>query len=106
MWNIPTKSQLEKIPKLYETEKIPCCDKRIYVHFFLLHNNWYVAEYDGDSLFFGFCLLENYNYGEWGYFDYEELKDIKVDGWLEVDCETEENWIVRKASEIENIKCL
>jgi hypothetical protein len=32
------------------------------------------------------------------------LKKIKIDGWLEVDCEIEEIWKVKKADEIEIIR--
>jgi hypothetical protein len=35
-----------------------------------------------------------------------ELKKIEIDGWLEIDYETEEIWIVKKASEIERIRNL
>jgi hypothetical protein len=40
---------------------------------------------------------------EWGYFSFSELKKSKLK-WLEVDYESEENWPVRKSSEIEKIK--
>ena len=43
-------------------------------------------------------------YAEWGYISLSELKSIKVGGWLEIDCELEEFWCVRKASEIEKIR--
>jgi hypothetical protein len=105
MWNVPSKERLDKIPRLYETEGIPCKNKLIYLHFFIAGANWYVVEYDGEDLFFGYAILCDHRYAEWGYFDFQELKDIKIDGWLEVDCENEESWTVRKASEIENIKC-
>ena len=103
MWNIPSKERLEKIPRLYETENIPCKDKIIHLHFFIGGCDWYVAEYDGEELFFGYAILWDHRYAEWGYFSFEELKEIKIDCWLEVDSE---NWTVRKASEIKNIKCL
>jgi len=40
----------------------------------------------------------------WGYISFSELKSIKVGGWLEIDCELEDFWRVRKASEIEKIR--
>ena len=106
MWNIPSKDRLANIPKLYETESILCKDKLIYLHFFIGACDWYVAEYDGEELFFGYANLGDPQYAEWGYFSFEELKEIKINGWLEIDCETEESWTVRKASEIKEIKNL
>jgi len=105
MWNIPTKERLEKIPKLYETEDIALADKLIYLHFFIGGCDWFISEYDGDDLFFGYAILNNDHLNaEWGYISFEELKSIKISGWLEIDCELEEHWQVKKASEIDKIK--
>ena len=41
---------------------------------------------------------------EWGYVSLSELRNIKGGGWLEVDCEREEFWEVKKAKEIEKIR--
>jgi hypothetical protein len=41
---------------------------------------------------------------EWGYIGFSELKLVKVRGWIEVDCELDEFWKVRKAGEIEKIR--
>jgi hypothetical protein len=105
MWNEPTKKRLAKIPKLYETENIPLKDKLIHLHFFIGGCDWYIAEFDGDDTFFGFAILNNdYEMAEWGYVSFRELKSIKIDGWLEVDCEVEEIWQVKKAIEIDKIR--
>jgi len=106
MWNVPTKERLSKIPKLYETENVPLKDKLIHLHFFIGGSDWFVCEYDGDDeLFFGFAILNNdYQMAEWGYVSFSELKSIKVDGWLEIDCEFEDIWQVKKAVEIEKIR--
>ena len=104
MWNEPTKERLAKIPRLYETENIPLKDKLIYLHFFIGGCDWYIAEYDGDDLFWGFAILnKDYEMSEWGYISYSELKSIKLDGRLEIDCEFEEYFLVQKAGEIDNI---
>ena len=105
MWNIPTEERLAKMPKLYETEHVPLKHKVIYLHFFIGGCDWYIAEFDGDDIFFGFAILNNdYEMSEWGYVSFSELKDIKIQGWLEVDCELEEIWQIRNASEIEKIR--
>ena len=105
MWNVPSKERLAMIPKLYETEKVPLRDKLIHLHFFIGGCDWYVAEFDGDDLFWGFAILNNdYEMAEWGYISFSELKSIKVKGWLEIDCELEEYWRVCKASDIEKIR--
>ena len=104
MINIPDGIRLSKIPKLYETEEIPLKDKLMYLHFFVCGCDWYVAEYDGDDLFWGYTILNNDTVNaEWGYFLFSELKEIKVFNLFEVDCETEDAFPVRKASEIARI---
>jgi hypothetical protein len=57
MWNEPTKEQLDKIPKLYETERVPLKEKLIWLHFFIGGCDWYVAEYDPGPLL-GICHPE------------------------------------------------
>jgi hypothetical protein len=105
MWNIPIKERMAKIPPLYRTEEIPLCEKVIYLHFFLGGCDWYIAEYDGKDLFWGFAILNNdLQMAEWGYISFSELKSLKVRGWIEVDCELDEFWKVRKACEIEKIR--
>ena len=107
MWNIPSEERLKRIPKLYETEHIALQDKLIYLHFFIGGCDWYIAEYDGEDLFWGYAILnEDHENAEWGYISFSELKEIKMAAWLEVDCELEEFWKVRKASEIEKIRNL
>ena len=104
MWNEPCRERLAKIPKLYETEHVALEDKLIYLHFFIAGCDWYIAEYDESDLFFGFAILNSdYQNAEWGYISFSELKALKVK-WLEIDCETENIWKVRKASEIEKIR--
>lgn len=105
MWNTPTQERLAKIPRLYETEHIPLRDKMIHLHFFIGGCDWYIAEYDGDDLFWGYAILNNDHLcAEWGYISFKELKSINIQGWLEIDCELEEYWQIRKASEIERIR--
>ena len=105
MWNEPRKERLTKIPRLYATENIPLPDKLIYLHFFIAGSDWYIAEYDGDDLFWGYAVLNNDHVNaEWGYISFSELKVIKINGWLEMDCETEESWKIRKASQIQRIR--
>jgi hypothetical protein len=103
MWNIPTKERLDKIPKLYETEGTELKDKLIYLHFFIGGCDWYVAEYDGEDIFFGYAILNDPINAEWGYISFSELKDLKI-GFVEIDCELEEFWTIKPALEIDKIK--
>jgi hypothetical protein len=104
MWNIPDRERLVKLPRLYQTEDVPLKDKLIHLHFFIAGCDWYVAEYDGNDLFFGFAILNNdLEMAEWGYVSLKELTELTIDGWLEVDCEPEGCWKVKKACEIEKI---
>ena len=101
MWNEPTKERLDEIPRLYETENIPLEDKEIYLHFFIGGSDWYIAEYDGEDLFFGFTILNgDLQYAEWGYISFNDLKKLKIGKWLEVDCEKSRFWKVRPFKEI------
>ena len=104
MWNEPTKEQLAKIPKLYETERAPPKEKLIWVHFFIGGCDWYVSEYDEEeNLFWGYAILNgDLEMAQWGYFSFEELKRIKIPPGFEIDCET--CWQVKKAIQIEKIR--
>ena len=105
MWNIPSKERLAKIPRLYETENMPAEEIEIHLHFFVSDCDWYIAEYDGDDLFWGFAILNgDLLNAEWGFVSFAELKSININGWLEVDCELEEYWKVRKAKDVEKIQ--
>jgi hypothetical protein len=105
MWNTPTKNRLSNIPKLYETENTPLKDKIIYLHFYIGSCDWYISEYDGEDLFWGFAILNNdFHNAEWGYVLFNELKSINIKSVIEVDCETEEVWQPKKASEIDKIR--
>jgi len=103
VWNEPTREQLKGIPQLYETENIPPKEKLIYLHFFIGGSDWYVAEYDGEDLFFGYAILNrDEEMAEWGYVSFRELKSLKIAPGFEVECDA--FWKVRKASEVENIR--
>ena len=103
MWNKPTENQLSKLPELYSTESIPLMEKVIHMHFFLGGCDWYVAEYDKESQnFFGFAILNNdYAMAEWGYFNFIELCELKVE-FVEVDRDI--HFLPIKANCIDKIK--
>ena len=104
MWNVPTQERLDRIPRLYATEHIPLEEKQIHLHFFLGGCDWYIVEFDGDDLFFGYAILnDDLECAEWGYVSFDELKSLTV-GFIEVDCELEEYWGEKKVSEIDRIK--
>ncbi len=103
MWNTPNKAQLQEIPRLYETEEIPLEEKTVWMHCFLGGCDWYVVEYDGQDLFFGYAILNNDFYNaEWGYFSLSELQAIKVGPGVEVDRDL--HWKVRPAGQVDRIR--
>jgi hypothetical protein len=103
MWNEPSTERLIKIPNLYETEQTPLKQKIVHLHFFLGGCDWYVVEYDGEDIFFGYAILNNdYDMAEWGYISFRELKNINISG-LEIDCVMEQYWDYPLACEIEKI---
>lgn len=102
MWNPPSPELLNQVPRLYATERIPLKEKVIHLHFFIGGCDWYVAEYDGDDLFFGYAVLDDdFHNAEWGYFTLSELRDINIHG-LEIDRDL--YWKPTQAKEIERIK--
>ena len=86
MWNEPSKEQLAKLPRLYETEPIPLKDKLIHLHFFIGGCDWYVCEYDGEDLLWGYAYLNDPQNAEWGYISFPEMKETSIHG-IEIDCE-------------------
>ncbi len=103
MWNKPTKERLQQIPGLYKTEETPLSDKLIYLHLFIGGCDWYVTECDGHDICWGFVILNgDLRNAEWGYFSLSELEQIKIHS-VEVDCELEEFWQIRQASEVRKI---
>ena len=103
MWNKPTENQLSKLPELYSSGHIPIMEKVIHMHFFLGGCDWYVAEYDKENQnFFGFVILNNdYVMAEWGYFNFIELCELKVQ-FVEVDRDI--HFTQAKAKCIDNIR--
>lgn len=102
MWNTPSDTLLRQIPKLCATEATPAREKVIWLHFFFGDCDWYVAEYDGDDLFFGFAVLnDDTPNSEWGYFTMSELQDINVFGF-EIDCALD--WKATLAGAIDRIR--
>lgn len=105
MWNVPSKDRLSRIPKLYQTEETPLAEKLIHLHFFLGGCDWYIAEYDGEDLFWGFAILNaDYVNAEWGYISFQELQDIRTRQGFEIDCEPEDIWTPKIAGEIQKIR--
>ena len=103
MWNEPSKDRLASIPRLYETESTPAKNKIIYLHFFIGGCDWYVSEYDGNDLFYGYAILNgDTQNAEWGYISFSELKAINISG-IEIDCELKEYWQPKPVSQIPKI---
>lgn len=104
MWNKPSRARLDKIPRLYTTENVPLQDKLIHLHFFIAGSDWYVCEFDGQDIFWGYAILNgDFEMAEWGYFRFSELREISVCG-IEVDCELKKHFSIKKASVIDKIR--
>ena len=83
MWNVPSPEKLATIPRIYQTENVPLKDKIIHLHFFIGGCDWYIAEFDGEDIFFGYAILNgDLVNAEWGYISFSELKEIKVQGCI------------------------
>ncbi|MFC1878262.1 DUF2958 domain-containing protein [Thermodesulfobacteriota bacterium] len=104
MWNKPTKKQLDKIPRLYVTEDTPLKEKIVQMHFFILECDWFITEFDGEDIFFGYALLNgDQQNAEWGYISLKELQELSIKG-IEIDREI--HWKPKPAREIEKISKL
>lgn len=100
MINEPSEMELKKVPRLYSTENIPLAEKDVYFHFFCGSNDWWIFEYDPkDRLFFGIAKIFEI---EAGYISYDELREVKAFGLLEV--ERDIDFEVKKVKEIEQLK--
>lgn len=100
MWNAPEQSVMSRIPKLYATEAVPLADKTIHFHFFIGGCDWYICEYDGQDLMFGFACLGDIASAEFGYISLAELKAIYIHG-IEIDRDL--YWTPCPASEVRTI---
>jgi len=104
MWNEPSEERLARISRLYETESTPIKNKLIHLHFFFGDCDWYIVEYDGTDLFFGYVILNgDIQNAEWGYISFSDLKAICIKG-LEIDCEPETLWPPTPVCQIPKIK--
>lgn len=78
-YNLMTDEMLERVPELYEQEKINLAEKEVHAAYIIPFRSnwtWYMTEYDresGDA--FGLVLgIEP----EWGYFNINELKELNA----------------------------
>jgi hypothetical protein len=77
----------QKIPKMYETEKVPLEKKMIYQRYEIkeLGFYWLIAEFDEEeNLAFGYANLNDDVCAEWGYIHVKELLEngARLDeGW-------------------------
>ncbi len=105
MWNEPTQWDFRNIPKLYGTEHEMLADKIVHAHFFIGGCDWYVIEWDGEDICWGFAILNgDIQNAEFGYFSLDELKSIRV-GPFEIDRDL--HWKLTKVAYVEKIQeCL
>ncbi len=103
MWNTPNVKKLAESPKLYsnDSQKTPLANTLIHHHFFIGNCDWFVAEYDGEDLFWGYTNLGDDEMSEWGYFSFQELRELTIHKIFEVDFDP--HWQVRPAREIKKI---
>ncbi len=77
-----TQEVAQQIPALYSQEHKK--DPTVYVKFFTpwSHWTWYVTEFDGDDLFFGF--VQGFDQ-EFGYFSLSEMESVRGPGGLQIE---------------------
>lgn len=105
MWNEPSKEELAKLPKLYETEKAPLADKIIYMHFFAGPADWWMAEYSADErLFFGYACLGDPEMAEWGYVSFDELRELRFGPRDAMNADYDMHWKPKPVRDIPEIR--
>lgn len=99
MINIPITEQLNRLPRLNETERILLEEKIVHLHFQVDQSHWWAMKWDREDTFFGYVLLNGCSLdAKFGYFTLSELQEIKVEGWLEV--ENDPTWIPRAVKDV------
>ncbi len=117
MLNPPPQKILDQVPRLYANEQTQTAieDIIVHLHFFISGCNWWIAEFDGDDLFWGFANLGDDDCAEWGYVSFSELKSIgesvsvpvtdintgELIGKLPLFVEWDEHWSPKPFGEIE-----
>jgi hypothetical protein len=109
---LPPHEALSKIPGAYGSESVPAEDKTIWLHYFSVATDHYLAEVwhepgeqDGPAQWmgFGYARLAAFPQGaEWGYVNLDELEQLRAetpDG-LPVIVERDLNWEPKKFSEV------
>lgn len=78
MLNPPSQEVLDQLPRLYANEntQAPIPDIILHLHFFVASCDWWIAEFDGNDIFWGFVNLGDDLCAEWGYVSYNELQHI------------------------------
>ena len=81
-----TKEIRARLPALYynEVNKVPTQNIVAHVRFFAVWSSWswWICEYDGDDLFYGFVVGHE---PEWGYTSLAELESIRGPGGLGIE---------------------
>ena len=96
----PTEEELSKIPGLYKTDGMSLAEKDVYFHFFCGNSDWWILEYDpNDRLFYGIAKIFEY---ELGYISFDEMKEVKAFGMMEV--ERDIHFKIKKVKDIEELR--
>ena len=75
-----TKEILKRLPYLYETENKKPSEVKVPLKLFnpCGAGTWYITEFNGEDLMFGFCNLGDDQCAELGYVSLSELKSLRL----------------------------
>ena len=62
----------------FKITQIKVKDKRNYLRCFIGRCDWFISEYDDEDLFFGYAIIGDPAFAEWGYISFTELKQIRI----------------------------
>lgn len=97
---MPTQEERKRTPLIGTQDELPLADHVVHFKYFCPWNQWtwYVFEYDGDDMCFGYVIgFEK----EVGYFTLSELREVSGPGGLRI--ERDIHWTPKKVSEIREL---
>lgn len=75
-------SQVANLKRSQSKEKEPI----VYAHYFYGQSDWFVTEYEGDRIIFGYAILNgDVQFSEWGTASVQEMSEIRKHGGVQMD---------------------
>jgi hypothetical protein len=80
-----TKDILGRLPKIGETSEQSAEETKVPLKLFGGQSTWFITEFDGEDMMYGFCDLGDPQFAELGYVSFKELLSIRFQFGLSVE---------------------